>query len=55
MTPSNVAEAIVRTRPWGVDVASGVETEKGIKSSELIEQFFREVRRGDQQVDNQYR
>ncbi len=53
VTPSNVAEAIVRTRPWGVDVASGVETEKGIKSSELIEQFFREVKRGDQQLDNE--
>ncbi len=51
VTPSNVAEAIVRTKPWGVDVASGVEIEKGIKSSELIEQFFREVRRGDQQLD----
>lgn len=53
VTPSNVAEAIVQARPWGVDVASGVETDKGIKSSELIEQFFREVRRGDQQLDNE--
>ncbi len=53
VTPSNVAEAIVRIRPWGVDVASGVESEKGVKSSELIDQFFREVRRGDQQLDNE--
>jgi phosphoribosylanthranilate isomerase len=45
--PSNVAEAISRVRPWGVDVVSGVEASKGIKDAALVEQFFEQVRRGD--------
>lgn len=49
--PSNVADAIARIRPWGVDVSSGVEISKGIKSAELIEAFVLEVMRGDE-IDN---
>jgi phosphoribosylanthranilate isomerase len=44
---SNVADAIARIKPWAVDVLSGVEASRGIKSSEMIDQFFREVERGD--------
>src|SRR4029077_866734 len=29
LTPDNVGQAIQRVRPWGVDVATGVETEPG--------------------------
>jgi len=44
---ANVADAIVRVKPWGIDVLSGVEASWGIKSNEMIDQFFREVERGD--------
>ena len=44
---SNVAEAIARVRPWAVDVSSGVEESRGVKSTDLIDQFFKEVERGD--------
>jgi len=44
---TNVADAIVAVKPWAVDVLSGVEASRGIKSSEMIDQFFQEVERGD--------
>lgn len=47
INPTNVAEAIERLKPWGVDVVSGVEASKGVKSAELVDQFFREVHRAD--------
>jgi phosphoribosylanthranilate isomerase len=40
----NVAEAIRYLRPWGVDVASGVEEVPGRKSHERLDAFIRAVR-----------
>mgnify|MGYP003492755440 CR=1 FL=1 len=40
----NVAEAISVVRPFAVDVASGVESEAGIKDPELLEALFEAVR-----------
>lgn len=47
LNPDNVAEAIRMTRPYAVDVSSGVETEKGIKDRERMIRFMKEVNRVD--------
>lgn len=39
LTPGNVCNAIATVKPYGVDVASGVEIERGIKDENLIQQF----------------
>lgn len=45
LTPENVAEAVKLVQPYGVDVAGGVEKEKGIKDQGKIKKFITEVRR----------
>lgn len=45
--PDNVAAAIRRCRPYGVDVSSGVEAGKGIKDAGRMAAFLNEVRRVD--------
>lgn len=47
LNAANVGEGIARVRPWAVDVSSGVEVSKGIKSADLIHEFCRAVKRAD--------
>jgi len=54
LTPANVTDGILQVRPrcktLAVDVSSGVEMSKGIKSADKIKQFVAAVRAADEQT-----
>lgn len=47
LNPLNVRKAIASVGPFAVDVSGGIEESKGVKSHSLIENFLREVSRGN--------
>ena len=44
LSPDNVAEAVATVRPWGVDVATGVEAEPGRKDPLAMQRFISSAR-----------
>lgn len=51
LNPANVGDGVQRVRPWAVDVSSGVEVGKGIKSGPLMRRFCKAVRAADERLD----
>lgn len=54
LTPYNVAEAIHTLRPWGVDVASGVESFAGKKDPLRVHNFIRTARAAFAEIENRF-
>ena len=58
LTPANVTDGIRQVRPrclsLAVDVSSGVEVSKGVKSAALINQFVAAVRAADTQLAERF-
>lgn len=48
LTPDNVSQAVQQVRPWGVDVSSGVEAQKGVKDHAKVRGFVAAVKNNEQ-------
>ncbi len=53
LTPENVTEAVRTAAPYGVDVASGVESEGGTKDPAAVRGFVRAVRQADAEDEDE--
>ncbi len=50
LNPANVTDGVLTVRPWAVDVSSGVEVSKGVKSAPLMRRFCKAVRDADDRL-----
>ncbi len=53
LNADNVTEAILRMKPFGVDVSSGVESSPGVKDPEKIRAFVAAVRHAEALLDGE--
>jgi phosphoribosylanthranilate isomerase len=53
LSVQNATDAVVRVRPFAVDISSGVELSKGIKDVAKIRSFVQAVRLADSMPDNE--
>jgi len=50
LNPANVTDGVLHVRPWAVDVSSGVEISKGVKSGPLMRRFCKAVQEADNRL-----
>jgi phosphoribosylanthranilate isomerase len=53
LSVQNATEAVVRVRPYAVDISSGVEQGKGIKDARKIAAFIAAVRAADATTESE--
>ncbi|MFM7593332.1 MAG: phosphoribosylanthranilate isomerase [Isosphaeraceae bacterium] len=51
LSPANLAERLAWIRPWAIDVASGVETQPGVKDPEAVQAMLRIISERSIQCD----